>query len=245
VVLAEAVPDAGDRIPMLISQRFGRGRALLFATDGSWRWRMELESANHSHEIFWRQLLHSLISETPQFVSIAPERAVYADEKRVRLMAHVYNEAFEPVNAASAVATIHNPDGSTQELRMQHSLDEDGVFWGEFTAAPTGVYRVDLNTTLGDQAIGSSTAYFQRVDGVLEHFSPEQNVDLLTRMAEQTGGRYYPLDEASALPEQLTYSPAGVSIPEVRDLWDMPVWLLLLLGLKAGEWALRKRWKTV
>jgi hypothetical protein len=245
VVLAEAVPEGGDRIPMLISQRFGRGRSLLFATDGSWRWRMELESTNHSHEIFWRQLLHSLISETPPFVSVAPERAVYADEKRVRLMAHVYDEAFEPVNAANSVATIHNPDGSTQELRMQHSPEEDGVFWGEFLAPSTGVYRVDLNATLGEKQIGTSTAYFQRVDGVLEHFSPEQNVGLLTRMAEQTGGKYYPLDEASALPEQLTYSPAGVSIPEVRDLWDMPFWLLLILGLKGAEWALRKRWKTV
>ena len=128
---------------------------------------------------------------------------------------------------------------------MQHSLDQDGVFTTDLTAAPTGVYRVDLNATLGDKAVGSSTAYFQRVDGVLEHFSPEQNVGFLTRMAEQTGGRYYPLDQASALPEQLTYSPAGVSIPEVRDLWDMPIWLLLLFGLKGGEWVLRKKWKTV
>jgi hypothetical protein len=245
VKLAEAVTEDGNRIPMLISQRFGRGRSLLFATDGSWRWRMELESANHSHEIFWRQLLHSLISETPPFVSVTAERAVYADEKRIRLMAHVYDEAFEPVNAANAVATIHFPDGSTQELRMQHSLEEDGVFWGEFSAPPTGIYRVDLNATLSDKPIGSSSAYFQSADGILEHFSPQQNIGLLTRLAEQTGGRYYPLDEASALPEQLTYSPAGVSIPEVRDLWDMPIWLLLILGLKGGEWAMRKRWKTV
>ena len=59
------------------------------------------------------------------------------------------------------------------------------------------------------------------------------------------GGKYYPLEEAAALPEQLTYSPAGVSIPEVRELWDMPFWLLVLLMLKGSEWALRKRWKTV
>ena len=93
--------------------------------------------------------------------------------------------------------------------------------------------------------VGTGSAFFQRADGVLEHFSPEQNVQLLTRMAEQTGGKYYPLEEASALPEQLTYSPAGVSVPEIRDLWDMPVWLLLILLLKGGEWVMRKRWKTV
>src|SRR5207244_9898564 len=47
VVLAEAVAPDKKRYPVLASQRFGRGRALLFATDGSWRWRMQLESTNH------------------------------------------------------------------------------------------------------------------------------------------------------------------------------------------------------
>jgi hypothetical protein len=206
---------------------------------------MELEAANRSHHIFWRQLLHSLISETPPFVSISADRALYADETKVRLVAHVYDEQFEPVNTASSVATIHSPDGAQHELQLEHSPEEDGVFLGEFEAPQTGVYRVDLNAELAGKPVGSATSYFQRADGVLEYFSAEQNAPLLRRLSEQTGGRYYPLDEADALPEQLTYSPAGVSVPEVRDLWDMPVWLLLLFFLKGSEWMLRKRAKTV
>jgi hypothetical protein len=204
-----------------------------------------MESTNQSHEIFWRQLLHALISETPPPVSVSADKALYADETRVRLTAQVYDENFQPVNAAHAVATVHSPDGSTVEVPMQHSVDQDGVFWGEVSASPVGVYRVDMKAENAGTLIGNSSAYFQRADGILEHFSPEQNVQLLTRMAERTGGRYYPLEDASAMPEQLTYSPAGVSVPEIRDLWDMPVWLLLILVLKGGEWAMRKRWKTV
>jgi hypothetical protein len=245
MVLGEAVTEDGARIPMLVSQRFGSGRTVLFATDGSWHWQMQMASTDPSHELFWRQLLHALISETPTPVSVAPEKGLYADEKRVRLTAHVYDEDFEPINAATAVATIQFPDGSTRDLPMQHAVDEDGVFWGETDAAPVGVYRVDLKAENNGKPAGTASAYFQRADGVLEHFSPEQNVQLLTRMAEQTGGRYYPLEKASALPEQLTYSPAGVSVPEIRDLWDMPLWLLLILLLKGGEWVMRKRWKTV
>ena len=245
VVLGEGVTEDGQRYPLLVSQRYGRGRSLLFATDGSWHWQMGLESTDQSHEIFWRQLLHSLISETPAPVSISADKALYADEKRVRLTAHVYDEDFQPVNAAAAIATIHSPDGSTLEVALQHSVEQDGVFWGEVNASPVGVYRVELKADNAGKPVGTGSAFFQRADGVLEHFSPEQNVQLLTRMAEQTGGKYYPLEEASALPEQLTYSPAGVSVPEIRDLWDMPVWLLLILLLKGGEWVMRKRWKTV
>ena len=245
VVLAAGVPENGARFPLLVSQRFGRGRAQMFATDGSWHWKMELQASNHTHETFWRQILHDLISETPSPVSISADKALYADETKVRLTAHVYDESYEPVNAADAVATVHLPDGSNQEIEMHHSASEDGVFEADATVSPVGVYKVDLDAKVGGKSVGAGSTYFQRADGILEHFSPEQNVALLSRLAEQTGGKYYPLDKASSLPEQLTYSPAGVSVPEIRDLWDMPVWLLLLLLLKGGEWVLRKRLKTV
>ena len=115
----------------------------------------------------------------------------------------------------------------------------------EWEAQAPGVYRVEAVARLGDKEIGRSSSYFQRADGSLESFSAEQDVALLTRLAEQTGGAYYPIERAEALPEQLTYSPAGISVPEVRDLWDMPAWLVLLFLLKGTEWVLRKRWRTI
>jgi len=167
------------------------------------------------------------------------------DEQHVRLMAQVYDEDFQPVNAATATATIYLPDGTMQELPLASSLQEDGVFRAEWDAASPGVYRVDLVARLGEKELGRSSAYFQRADGQIEYFSPEQNVGLLKRLAEQTGGNYYPLEKADALPEQLTYSPAGVTVPEVRDLWDLPFWFVLLFLLKGTEWVLRKRWRTI
>jgi uncharacterized membrane protein len=245
VVLADAVAPDGKHYPVLASQRFGRGRALLFATDGSWRWRMQLDSSNHSPETFWRQNLHFLVNETPPQVSIAAEKPLYLDEQHVHLQAQVYDENFQPVNGASVVATVFSPDGATHEVPLQLSVEADGVFRGDWEAASPGVYRLEVDARVGDKEIGKGGSYFQRADGALEYFSAEQNVSLLTRLAEQTGGKYYPLEKAKALPEQLTYSPAGISVPEVRDLWDMPVWLFLLLILKGTEWVFRKKWRSI
>ncbi|MBI3895918.1 MAG: hypothetical protein HY313_08290 [Acidobacteria bacterium] len=206
---------------------------------------MELESTNHSHETFWKQNLHFLANDTPPPVSISTTKSLYMDEQHVNLIAQVHDENFEPVNNASVAATVHFPDGTTQELPLQPSATEDGVFRGALEAKPSGVYRVEVLARLGDREIGKDASYFQRADGLLEFFSAEQNVSLLTRLAEQTGGRYYPLEKADALPEQLSYSPAGVTVPEVRDLWDMPAWFLLLFLLKGTEWVLRKRWRTI
>ena len=245
VVLAEAVTPGGERHTVLASQRFGRGRALMFATDGSWRWRMGLDHTNSSHETFWQQILHSLVSDTPPPVSISTDKGLYLDEQHVRIQAEIYDEKFQPVNAASTIATISLPDGSIEELPLQLSVEEDGVFRGEWEAAAPGVYRVDVVARAGEKEIGRNSSYFQRADGSLEYFSAEQNVSLLTRLAEDTGGKYYPLEQAGRLPEQLTYSPAGITVPEVRDLWDMPFWLLLLFVLKGTEWILRKRWRSI
>ena len=245
VILAEAVPDDGRRHPVLVSQRFGRGRTYLFATDASWRWRMEAEHTSQSHEVFWRQIVHSLLQETPARVSVSAEKSLYVDEQRVRLMAQVYDEEFQPVNAATAVATIHAPDGSTHELPLPPSLQEDGVFRAEWEAAAPGIYRVEMVARRGDTELGRASAFFQRADGAVEFFSAEQNGAFLRRLAEQSGGEYYPLESAAALPEQLTYSPSGVTVPEVRDLWDLPAWFVLLFLLKGTEWVLRKRWRTI
>jgi hypothetical protein len=32
-----------------------------------------------------------------------------------------------------------------------------------------------------------------------------------------------------------------ITMVEERDLWDMPILFLMLIGLIAGEWALRRR----
>ena len=38
----------------------------------------------------------------------------------------------------------------------------------------------------------------------------------------------------------LRYTGRGVTTVEERDLWNLPIVLLLLLGLMCGEWAYRR-----
>ena len=44
----------------------------------------------------------------------------------------------------------------------------------------------------------------------------------------------------AALPEDLRFARSGVTTTERRDLWDMPIVFVLLLGLVAGEWGYRR-----
>jgi hypothetical protein len=77
--------------------------------------------------------------------------------------------------------------------------------------------------------------------GDSEYFDAAMRASLLQRVAEDTGGRFFTPATASALPEAISYSGRGVTVVEERDLWDMPIILLLLLALIGGEWGYRRK----
>jgi hypothetical protein len=68
-----------------------------------------------------------------------------------------------------------------------------------------------------------------------------QNSDLLKRIATETGGKYYTPAEAQSLLDDLTYRQSPYSERVTKDLWDMPINFMLIIGLLSGEWFLRKR----
>ena len=59
---------------------------------------------------------------------------------------------------------------------------------------------------------------------------------LLQRLAEETEGRFFRAKDTSKLVDAITYSGKGITVVEERELWDMPIMLVLLLGLMGGEW---------
>ena len=63
----------------------------------------------------------------------------------------------------------------------------------------------------------------------------------MRRIADQTGGLFYTPENVANLPEDIGLTGAGVTLTEERDLWDMPILLLLVLGLMGGEWGYRRK----
>jgi hypothetical protein len=64
---------------------------------------------------------------------------------------------------------------------------------------------------------------------------------LLSRIADETGGRFYTPSTMRTLPEDIAMSKRGVTVVQQMDLWDMPVVLVLLVVLLSAEWAYRRR----
>jgi uncharacterized membrane protein len=244
VVLAE-MTVSGRTLPLLITQKYGRGRTGVFATGGDWRWQMLQPLEDMSHEMFWRQLLRWLVSDTPTRVVSSTPRPVLLDDGRVHLRAEVRDTTYLPTSDAQVEARVLAPDGTAQTIELQPDPLEQGVYSTDWDAARPGSYLTEITARRGQQELGRDVVTFRREDGVAENFHLEQNRELLEKLSSQTGGRYYRPNEVSKLGEDISYSEAGITVRETRDLWDMPIVFFIALLLCCSEWLLRRKWGVV
>src|SRR3984885_13471245 len=244
LVLAE-MSASGHKLPLLITQKYGRGRTAVFASGGDWRWQMLQPVQDMSHELFWRQLMRWLVSDTPTRVVTSIARPVLYDNGRVHLRAEVRDTTFLPTSDSQIQARIVGPDGSSQSVDLHPDSLEQGVYSADWDAGQAGSYVAEVTATRGQQELGRDAITFRRENGVAENFHLEQNRDLLEKLSSQTGGKYYRPDQVSRLGEDISYSDAGITVRETRDLWDMPIVFFLVLLLCCTEWVLRRKWGVV
>jgi uncharacterized membrane protein len=241
--------NAGRRkLPLLITESYGHGRTAIMATGGTWRWQMSEALGDPSHDLFWQQLLRWLIAESPgPVVASMPERLLM-DEGQARLAAQVRDQQFQQAANAHVTAHILGPEGANALLDLTPSEETPGLYQTEWTAEKPGTYVAEVVAESGGsqpQELGRDVVTFQREDGVAENFHTEQNRHLLEQLAAETGGRYWKSSDLKNLPRDISYSEAGISVRSTKELWDMPIVFLLLLGLPIGEWLLRRKWGVI
>jgi uncharacterized membrane protein len=244
VVLVDGIVN-GNRFPLLITQNFGRGRTAVFATGGSWRWRMLLPLADKSHSMFYTQLLRWLVNDTPRRVVASTPQQVLEDQSHVKLHAQVRDRTYLPSADATVEAHILGPEGLAEGVTMTPDPLEQGTYTADYTTPKPGSYLVEMIAKRGYDELGRDTLTFRREDGVAENFRVEQNRELLEKLASETGGKYYKPEDAGKLGKDISYSEAGITVRETRDLWDMPIVFLLVLMLRSGEWLLRRKWGVI
>ncbi|MBI4909445.1 MAG: hypothetical protein HY820_37855 [Acidobacteria bacterium] len=245
LVLVDALPTSKGRFPLLTIQNYGRGRVGVLATQGTWRWQMQQPLADKSHEMFWQQLMRWMVSETPGRLVASTPKSVYADETKVSFRAEVRDRNYLPMTDAKVTANILGPAGVAEQVELAPDPVTPGTFTGSWTAEKLGAYVAEILAKRGEEEAGRDVLNFRREDGVAENFGAEQNRELLEKLASESGGKYYKIDDLKKLPEEISYSEAGITIRETKDLWDMPAVFLLLLTLRGAEWLLRRRWGVV
>ena len=228
-VLANMITPEGRKLPLLITENFGRGRTAIMATGGSWRWQMSSPLGDTAHDLFWQQLLRWVVSDTPGHVAASVPAQMLLDNGAVTLTADVRDPQYNPAPDAKVEAHILGPSGVSALVEMTPVPDNPGQFQAAWSAPKTGAYLTEV-TAQRDTAkeLGRDVLTFQRMDGVAENFHTEQNRDLLEHLATQTGGQYWKPADLGKLAAAIPFSEAGVTMRETKDLWDLPLVFLVL-----------------
>lgn len=250
-VLANMITPEGKKLPLLITENFGRGRTAIMATGGSWRWQMSSPLGDTAHDLFWQQLLRWVASDTPGPVKASVPAQVLLDNGAITIHADVRDLQYNPAPDARVEAHILGPNGVSALVEMAPVPDNPGQFQAAWSAPKPGPYLTEVTAQRADRdtgklkELGRDVLTFQRMDGVAENFHTEQNRDLLERLASQTGGQYWKPSDLDKLAGSIPYSEAGVTMRQTRDLWNLPIVFLVLLLVRFSEWWLRRKWGIV
>jgi uncharacterized membrane protein len=232
-------------LPLLVMQNYGRGRTAVMATSGTWRWQMSQALGDTTHDQFWRQMLRWVAEDSPGPVVATLTPARLNDDGHVRLTALVRDKGFEAAADAKVVAHVIGPDGASEMVDLAPVANAPGTFAADWVAGKPGSYVAEVTATRGATELGRDVVTIDRADGMAENFHTGQNRELLEKLAAETGGRYWKTEELSRLPKEISYSEAGISVRDTKELWNMPVVFILLAALMGGEWLLRRKWGVV
>jgi uncharacterized membrane protein len=241
-VLLTGTDESRAERPMLIYQRYGRGKSFAFLPQDSWIWQMHasIPVEDMTHENYWRQLLRWLVDGVPDQVEPALTTERVEPGEGATLTASVVDSAFVELNDASVLATITGPDGAVADVPMSWDGEHPGQYSATVPTKGPGWYQAKIEATRQGKPVGSAVTHFRAAPGDAEYFDATMHAATLRRIADDTGGRFYESSNTSTLADDLRYTGRGVTTVEEHELWHMPIVLLLLVGLLCAEWGYRR-----
>lgn len=242
-VLLTAGPGGREDQVVLAYQRYGAGKALALTMQDAWLWRMDarMPVEDTTHQTLWRRLLRWLVDGVPERVAASVERERIEPGEPVTITAQIRDEGFVQLNDATIEARVISPSGRESTMPLEFVIDRDGEYRGTTLTDETGLYEIRVEASRNGQPAGGDTVYVRSAPSDSEYFDAAMRAPLLRRIAEDTGGRFYTPDTVSTLADDITYLGRGVTVVQEKELWDMPIVLILLVGLAGGEWFWRRR----
>ncbi len=241
-VLLSGTDDRGRTQNVLAWHQYGRGKAVALTLQDTWQWQMHSSIAleDQTHENYWRQLLRWVVDGAPGVVEVRTTAERVEPGEAVTIEANIVDKSYTELNDASVTARVARPNGATVDVPLQWTGERDGLYRGTFVSTEQGTYEISVDSSRTSTIIGSGTAYVRAGASDSEYFDPTMHEGPLRRIAEETGGKFYTPETALGMAEDVRYAGRGVTSVEERELWNMPIILIALMGLVCAEWGYRR-----
>lgn len=246
--------DGENARPLIVAGRYGAGNTLYMGFNGTWRWRRMGRQAEF-FDRFWIQVCNHLVNtrsiQGMRRGTVDPDRDEYELGDTIEFAARLLDPTYEPLKLPTVNGTLKIGDGQTLPITFNKVPDQDGEYRASFPAQRVGQFELQLDLPAATDE--------QKVDPVTVTVKPPQietrarwlNEPLLREIADQSGGKYYHINELSQLADAIPEKPSSVewkTLPE--PIWSFEQWLRILcfvlpVVLLTLEWSLRKGFKLM
>lgn len=236
--------------PLMAAGRFGAAHTVYIGFNGTWRWRRIGIGAEY-FDRFWIRAVQHLADGRKHGNKgrgyVLADREVYDVGQNVRISAQLLDASYNDLVAARVEATLTSPGSAPQTIMLDKIEGQPGKYEHSVKARRTGLYtlKVNLPTSAGEEDVDIRATYEVKMPDI-EDEQDWLNENLLTEIANRSGGGYYAIDKLMEIPAAIPDASEQVEIPgKPLRLWDKWLMLVLLVGLLCVEWAVRKGYRLL
>lgn len=241
-VLAEVRDAAGNALPALVAQPFGKGRSAALLVGDLWRWGLRREDYRQDDfERAWRQTARWLVADVPGRVEVRATPAAGTATPAVDISVRAADPEYLPLDNAAVSVQITRPNKETITLAAEADDREAGQYAAKFVPREPGAYRAVATVTGPDGAVVGKREVGWCVQPEADEFARlEPNRELLEGIAARTGGEMVTGDLSSFV-AGLPSRKAPNMEAWVSPLWHQGWYFLVTIVCLAAEWCIRRR----
>lgn len=236
----------GEDAPVIAEHRYGQGRVLGVAAHGLWHWDLMMWGSggtNAAYERFWNNAVRWItVREGSRRIRVASDKLQYRDGETIRFDGQIYDENYRPVERADVSVAVRSEGEGADALQLELSSTAQGLgrYAGRLQFLPAGTYSFEATAALNGRLLGTDNGAFVVGEAGAEFERTRMNRALLVQLADMTGGRFYLPSETGRLADDVDLDDIIVQETRIFTLWDHPAVLILLVGLLAAEWLVRR-----
>ncbi|XZE32172.1 hypothetical protein SH501x_002911 [Pirellulaceae bacterium SH501] len=241
--MVEGDSESSGPIPLLVTQRFGRGRTAAFLVGDWWRWAMRREGKEPTPLYqAWRQLFRWLITDVPKSLEVVVKKSESNDRAR-GISVDVKGSDFKALDNAVVQLIAQKPDGSKLELMAEASPDTPGRYETVVLSDDEGVYTVEAKCSGPDGSdLGTVESGWVHEPLAMEFKGLGENRELLNELAEKSGGKVIQWDELDSFVKNVPSDQVPVKEKRVFPLWHQSWVIVAAIACLCFEWGWRRRY---
>lgn len=243
VLLYQNVGRLQTKKPLLALLMGKQNKSAVFAGEGLWKWRLEEYEQTDSNAIiddFFLKIVQFLSSkEDKRKFRIYTTNNEYNSFENVVFEAEAYNELYEKLANVKVSLTLQNEEGKTSNYNFTIT---GGTTKFEVANLPKGIYQYTATADILGKTEKASGQFVVK-DLQLETLSSTADFALLRKIAQDTQGKFYTINQLENLEKDLLTSKKPNLLHTSEELLEIIHlrWLFFaLLALLSVEWFIRK-----